>query len=60
MTDAVVKQVLSGRGRQIILNAGNNWQDGIGSWPHWIKEALTRSGEGKVTLSKAGEEHKNV
>lgn len=36
VADAVVEQVLSGRGKQIILGGGLDWIAGARGWPHWL------------------------
>lgn len=41
VADAVVKQVLSGRGKQIILGGGVGWIAGIRAWPSWLSGGLT-------------------
>ncbi|KAM0718375.1 hypothetical protein Q7P37_005445 [Cladosporium fusiforme] len=40
VADAVVKQVLSGRGQQIILGGGLGWISGLRGWPHWLSGAI--------------------
>jgi all-trans-retinol dehydrogenase (NAD+) len=40
VADAVVKQVLSGRGRQLILAPGVEFLSTMRSWPSWFTRAL--------------------
>lgn len=40
VADAVVKQVMSGRGKQIILGGGLGWLAGARGWPHWVTGAI--------------------
>jgi hypothetical protein len=56
VADAVVKQVLSGKGRQIILGAEIGWLAGIRGWPHWLSQAMIHSSDGKIKLAQLGTE----
>ena len=56
VADAVVNQILSGKGRQIILGAETSWLAGIRGWPHWISQPLIHSSDGKVKLADEGME----
>ncbi|KAK3704871.1 hypothetical protein LTR37_013562 [Vermiconidia calcicola] len=56
VSDAVVKQILSGKGRQIIVGGGTGWLAGIRAWPHWISQAILRSGDNKIKLADVGTE----
>jgi len=40
VADAVVKQVLSGRGQQLILAPGTEFLNTMRSWPSWVVRAL--------------------
>lgn len=40
VADAVVGQVLSGRGKQVILGGGLGWISGVRGWPHWLSGAI--------------------
>ena len=40
MADAVVKQVMSGRGRQIILASGAEPLATVRAWPSWVSGGL--------------------
>lgn len=40
VTDAILKQVFAGRGRQIILSPPANWISSIKGWPGWLSQAL--------------------
>lgn len=43
VADAVVQQVLSGKGKQIILGGDTGWLSGLRAWPHWAGQALLQS-----------------
>ncbi|EMD00883.1 hypothetical protein BAUCODRAFT_118611 [Baudoinia panamericana UAMH 10762] len=40
VTDAIVKQILSGRGRQIIVAPGLEWISVLRALPHWFQTSL--------------------
>jgi NAD(P)-dependent dehydrogenase (short-subunit alcohol dehydrogenase family) len=46
VADAVVNQILSGRGKQILLAGGLGWIAGIRAWPSWLSGSLAVA-EGK-------------
>ena len=56
VANAVVDQIISGRGRQIILGAEVGWLNGIRAWPHWLAQALIMSQDGAVDIAQIGEE----
>lgn len=43
VADAVIQQVLSGRGKQLILGGDTSWLSGLRAWPHWFGQALLHS-----------------
>jgi all-trans-retinol dehydrogenase (NAD+) len=40
VADAVVNQILSGRGKQILLSGGLGWIVSIRAWPSWLSGLL--------------------
>ncbi|KAK4569435.1 hypothetical protein LTR86_003198 [Recurvomyces mirabilis] len=40
VSDAVVGQILSGRGGQVVLAAGMEWISSIRGWPQWVQQVL--------------------
>jgi hypothetical protein len=54
VADAVVAQVLSGKGRQIILAGDLGPVASIRGWPHWLSQTLIHLTDGKVELAKPG------
>jgi len=56
VADAIVKQILSGNGRQIILGADIGFLSGIRGWPHWLAQAIIHAAGGRVKLVEKGTE----
>lgn len=58
VSDAVVKQILSGRGRQIVLGGGFGFMSASRGWPHWLSDLLTQLAESgrKPSMARKGEE----
>ncbi|TKA76931.1 hypothetical protein B0A55_03116 [Friedmanniomyces simplex] len=40
VSDAIVKQILSGRDKQVIVAPGAEWLSTLRAWPHWISRPL--------------------
>lgn len=56
VAEAVVKQILSGKGRQIILAGDLGPVSTIQAWPRWLSQLLIRLTDGKVELAQKGAE----
>lgn len=56
MADAVVKQVLSGKGKQLIIGAEIGWLSGLRAWPHWVAQTFIHLSDGQVVLAEVGTE----
>jgi hypothetical protein len=49
VSSAVVNQIVSGRGGQLILPAGHSFLSGIRGWPSWLQIALRNKVSGDIT-----------
>lgn len=57
VADAVVQQVLSGKGKQIILGGDTGWLSGLRAWPHWLGQGLLQSMDSQLPrLAELGTE----
>ena len=48
MADAIVKQVMSGNGAQLVLGADISLVAGIRGWPHWFAQTVLHSTDSTV------------
>lgn len=48
VTDAILKQIFSGRGRQIVLAPPANWISSIKGWPGWLSQFLVQLPERRM------------
>jgi len=56
VADAIVKQIISGKGKQLILGADTSLVAGIRGWPHWLAQTVLHSTDGQVNMAQQGME----
>ncbi|KAK5175778.1 uncharacterized protein LTR77_000918 [Saxophila tyrrhenica] len=56
VANAVVKQVLSGKGAQLIMGAETSFLAGIRGWPHWLAQTIIHATDGQANMAQKGAE----
>ncbi len=51
-----MKQIISGKGKQIILGAEIGFLAGMRGWPHWLAQTFVHLGDRKADLAQMGAE----